>query len=50
MEIYHEIITKFHDRIKGVMIRRLAYIRNEKMIQSYKEKINQLDVPFVTFH
>ncbi len=50
MEIYHEIITKFHSRIKGVMIRKLAYIRNEKLILSYKEKINKLDVPFITFH
>ncbi|MCK5208470.1 MAG: App1 family protein [Cyclobacteriaceae bacterium] len=50
MEIYYEIVSKFHDRIKGVMIRKLAYIKNEKLIQSFKEKINHFDVPFLTFH
>lgn len=50
MEIYHEIVAKFHPRIKGVMIRKLPYIRNERRIQSYKEKINQLNVPFLIFH
>lgn len=49
MEIYHEIGAKFDSRIKGVMIRKLKYIRNEKLILSYKEKFRQLNVPFVTF-
>ena len=50
MEVYLEIVSKFHNRIKGVMIRKLVYIKNEKSVQSFKEKINQFDVPFVIFH
>ncbi len=50
MEIYHEIVTKFHERIKGVMIRKLPYIKNERRIQGYKERINHFDVPFILFH
>jgi len=50
MEIYHEIVTKFHQRIKGVMIRKLPYIKNEKTVEYFKQRINHFDVPFIHFH
>ncbi|MCK5701659.1 MAG: App1 family protein [Cyclobacteriaceae bacterium] len=50
MDIYCDIVSKFHERIKGVMIRKLPYIKNELRIQSVKEKINHFDVPFLIFH
>jgi len=50
MEIYLEIVTKYHDRIKGVMIRKLPYIRNEQKIQKFKEGIHEYKVPFKLFH
>jgi phosphatidate phosphatase APP1 len=50
MEIYYSVVKKFPERIKGVMIRKLPYIKNDKLIQSCKEKINNCDVPFLTFH
>ncbi len=50
MEIYYQIVSKFHNRIKGVMIRKLPYIKNEKRIQSYRQKITDLGVSFLTFH
>ena len=49
MEIYHKIVAGFHGRVKGVMIRKLPYIKNDAVIQTYKEKINHCDVPFLTF-
>jgi len=49
MEIYHNIVTEFSDRIKAVMIRKLPYIKNDSLIFSYKEKINSFNVPFLTF-
>lgn len=50
MEIYHEVVMKFYKRIKGVMIRNLPYIKNEKTVQHFKERINHFDVPFISFH
>ncbi len=50
MDIYHQIVIKYPDRIKGIMIRKLSYIKNEKRIKWYGDKITALGVPFVTFH
>ena len=50
MDIYHRIVARYPERIKGVMIRKLAYIKNEKRINYYKEMITGYGVPFVTFH
>jgi len=50
MEIYLEIVSKFHDRIKGVMIRKLSYINNEKSIQNFEQQIRNFNVPFSLFH
>ncbi len=49
MEVYYEIVLKFHDRIKGVMIRKLPYIKNDHKIQSFKTRINHFDIPFLIF-
>lgn len=49
MEIYSNIVAKYHQRIKGVLIRRLPYIHNDKVIHGYKVKINHFDVPFNIF-
>jgi phosphatidate phosphatase APP1 len=49
MEIYHKVVSEFADRIKGVMIRKLPYVKNDVLIRSYKEKINAFNVPFMTF-
>jgi len=50
MEIYSEIVSRFDGRIRGVLIRKLPYIKNEKRISRYKEAIEKWDVPFITFH
>ncbi|NJN26660.1 MAG: DUF2183 domain-containing protein [Cyclobacteriaceae bacterium] len=49
MEIYHEVVSQFTDRIKGVMIRKLHYIKNDKLILGYKDKFTEFKVPFITF-
>lgn len=50
MEVYYEIVLNFHDRIKGIMIRKLPYINNDHKIQNFKKRINQFDIPFLIFH
>lgn len=50
MEIYAEIANKFSGRIKGVLIRKLPYIKNEKRINRYRKHIEALKIPFITFH
>lgn len=50
MDIYTQISIKFKERIKGVLIRKLPYIRNEKRIDRYRLKIERLGIPFKTFH
>lgn len=50
MEIYSNVVAKYSDRIKGVIIRRLPYIKNEKRLNRYKEKISDFGIPFITFH
>ena len=50
MEVYHQIIGKYHDRIKGVMIRKLHYIKNDKKIIQFAEEIGKFNIPFKVFH
>jgi len=50
MEVYLEIVSKYHQRIKGVMIRKLPYIKNEKKILRFQESITKYNVPFKSFH
>lgn len=50
MEIYADIVTKYSKRIKGVLIRKLPYIKNEKRIKRYQQSIEGFNVPFITFH
>lgn len=50
MDIYQEIVSKYHSRIKGVMIRKLPYIKNEKKILQFQEYIQAYETPFKTFH
>jgi len=50
MDIYQEIISKYHNRIKGVMIRKLLYIKNEKKILQFQESIQEYEIPFKAFH
>ncbi len=50
MDIYHQIVSRYPGRIRGVMIRKLSYIKNEKRIKWYEDKITSFGVPFVTFH
>ncbi len=49
MEIYSIIVAKYHQRIKGVLIRKLPYIHNDDVIEDFKTKINHFDVPFNVF-
>jgi len=50
MDIYANISSRFTSRIKGVLIRKLPYIKNEKRINRYREKIEGMGIPFRTFH
>lgn len=50
MEVYLDIVSKYHERIKGVMIRKLSYIKNEKKIRKFEEHVRQYNVPFKQFH
>jgi len=49
MDVYREIVTKFHKRIKGVMIRKLSYIKNEKMLDEFEQCMREFHVPFKAF-
>lgn len=49
MDIYHKVIERYHERIKGVMIRKLSYIKNEKKIVRFQKSIQQYDIPFKSF-
>jgi phosphatidate phosphatase APP1 len=49
MEVYLEIVSKYHERIKGVMIRKLSYIKNEKKVQKFADSIGEFNVPFKSF-
>lgn len=49
MEVYHEIVSKYHHRIKGVMIRKLSYIKNQKKLNKFAESIQEFNVPFKSF-
>jgi phosphatidate phosphatase APP1 len=50
MEIYSRICHRYPERIKGVMIRKLSYIRNEWRYESFKEDISSLNIPVTHFH
>ena len=50
MEIYSTLVEKYPTRIQGVMIRRLPYIKNEKRLLHYEQKIMAHGLPFITFH
>ncbi|MDZ7608501.1 MAG: phosphatase domain-containing protein [Cyclobacteriaceae bacterium] len=50
MEIYSILTDKFPARVKGVMIRKLPYIKNEKRLKRYEQKITAHGVPFITFY
>jgi len=50
MEIYSALADKYPNRILGVMIRRLPYIRNERRLKRYENKITTHGLPFITFH
>ena len=49
MEIYQEVVSRFPKRIKGVMIRRLPYIKNEKKINRFTAAMQEQGVPFKVF-
>ena len=49
MEIYREVVERYHNRIKGVIIRKLPYIKNEKKITKFQEDIQQYDIMFKSF-
>ncbi|MCG8306970.1 MAG: DUF2183 domain-containing protein [Cytophagales bacterium] len=46
MEIYSEIVSRYKDRIKGVMIRKLPYIKNERKIHRFQQSVLRSNVPF----
>ncbi len=50
MEIYSMLIEKYPDRVKGVMIRKLPYVKNETRLKYYEKRITAHGLPFVTFH
>jgi phosphatidate phosphatase APP1 len=49
MEIYADVVSKYGQRIKGVLIRELSYIRRPKRLNFYKQQIEQNHVPFIVF-
>jgi phosphatidate phosphatase APP1 len=50
MEIYADMAARYGDRIKGVLIRKLPYIKNEKRTKRYRQRIESFNIPFITFH
>jgi hypothetical protein len=43
------VVSKYGQRIKGVLIRELSYIRRPKRLNFYKQQIEQNHVPFIVF-
>lgn len=50
MDIYNDIVSRYSDRIKGVLIRELPYIKNHRRVNRYRESISNHGIPFITFH
>ena len=49
MDVYREIVEKYNDRIKGVIIRKLPYIKNEKSLRKFEACMKTCRVPFKSF-
>ena len=49
MDIYYDIASRNPERIKGVIIRKVHYLKREKRMSFYKERFGHLDIPFITF-
>jgi len=49
MEVYLQIVENFHKRIKGVMIRKLSYIKNERKVMQFEQNMKEFKVPFKSF-
>lgn len=50
LDIYHKIARKYPERVKGIIIRRLPYRKDQSRINQFSEIFDQLKVPFITFH
>ena len=49
IDIYMKIARKYPARIKGVMIRKLAYIKNERKLHHFQQEIEKHGIPFKSF-
>lgn len=50
MKIYSLLAEKYTERILGVMIHKLPYIKNEKRLRYYEQRITAKGLPFITFN
>ncbi len=50
MDIYEKISSLYPWRIKGIMIRKLPYVKNEHRIQGFQEYLEKQKIPFLTYH
>ncbi len=50
MHIYSKICDEYPERVKGVMIRKLAYVVEKYRMEHLKEKLDRYHIPLVTYH
>jgi len=50
MDIYGKICEKYPDRIKGVMIRKLPYVRESYRLDRLEKQLSQYKIPLVCYH
>ncbi len=50
MFIYSKICEEYPYRVKGVMIRKLANVKEKYRMEHLKEKLDRFNIPLVTYH
>jgi phosphatidate phosphatase APP1 len=50
LDIYHEFCTKYADRVKGVMIRKLSHVKKDHKMEMVENELKDLGIPLKFFH
>jgi len=50
VEIYSHVCENYASRIKGVMIRKLPYVKEHYRIENLEKRLDELNVPFTVYH
>lgn len=50
IDIYSHICEEYPTRIKGVMIRKLTYIKEKNRLNKMHSRLKELDIPFASYH